>query len=399
MEWETIVALIFFACLGVLLYVNRSKLQVQSLIAIGKWPILYALLYRSQWGIAFMDKMAGRFPRLMSFLGITGIGVGFLGMIAIAISLIITLVNLFRVPEAAQGVALVLPFEAPGAIHVPVLYWIISIFLIAIVHEFAHGVIARLYKLKVKSTGFAFFSIIIPLIPAAFVEPDEKQVKKASTKKQLAVYAAGPYSNVIFAALCYLLLAFVMSPIAEKALMSDGVEIVSIRENSPAALAGLPVGGSIQQMDGAKITNVSEFIAAMEKMPINKTAEVIVVHEEIPRSYMVTFTANPDNASRSFFGISVNSNTVVKPEVESKYGKALPAAFLWTLPLMYWLIMLNLGIGLFNLVPLGPLDGGRMMLAVLLAKFEEEKAMKIFKNISLFFLALVLIPLIYGFFQ
>ncbi len=32
----------------------------------------------------------------------------------------------------------------------------------------------------------------------------------------------------------------------------------------------------------------------------------------------------------------------------------------WVLKLLFWLFALNLGVGLFNLVPAGPLDGGRM---------------------------------------
>ena len=42
--------------------------------------------------------------------------------------------------------------------------------IVAIPHEFAHGIFARLNNLRVKSSGFALFGPIL----AAFVEPDEK---------------------------------------------------------------------------------------------------------------------------------------------------------------------------------------------------------------------------------
>jgi len=83
-------------------------------------------------------------------------------------------------------------------------YWILSIFLIAVIHEFSHGVVGRAWKLKIKSSGFAFLSILVPVIPAAFVEPDEKQTAKASARAQLGMLSAGPFSNVVFAALILL---------------------------------------------------------------------------------------------------------------------------------------------------------------------------------------------------
>jgi membrane-associated protease RseP (regulator of RpoE activity) len=60
---------------------------------------------------------------------------------------------------------------------------------------------------------------------------------------------------------------------------------------------------------------------------------------------------------------------------------------------------LNIGIGLFNLLPLGPIDGGRMLKASL-DKFikDEKKAEMIWKRVSLFFLAVVIINLLFGFF-
>ena len=65
--------------------------------------------------------------------------------------------------------------------------------------------------------------------------------------------------------------------------------------------------------------------------------------------------------------------------------------------LFYWLYVLNLGIGLFNLAPMGPLDGGRMLLVTLQQYMDEKKAIRYWKNIGLFFLALVLINIAFSF--
>ena len=78
-------------------------------------------------------------------------------------------------------------------------------------------------------------------------------------------------------------------------------------------------------------------------------------------------------------------------------GWIIPRLGVWFVGLFYWLFLLNLGIGLFNLVPLGPLDGGRMMNIVLQKYFKKERAAQIFKYVSLIFLAIIVIPLLFGF--
>ena len=88
------------------------------------------------------------------------------------------------------------------------LHWIIVIFILASVHEFNHGLISRVYNIKVKSSGFAVFSFLLPIIPAAFVEPDENQLKKSRNKIQLGVLAAGSYANFITGGIFLLLFLF-----------------------------------------------------------------------------------------------------------------------------------------------------------------------------------------------
>src|SRR3989338_5431196 len=117
-------------------------------------------------------------------------------MILISYGLINNIYVIFTKPEATPGVGLVLPFKAKGVFFVPFFYWMISLFVIAIVHEFSHGLIARANNLKVKSSGFAFVGLIVPIIPAAFVEPDEKELRKRLHREQLNVFSSGPLSNV-----------------------------------------------------------------------------------------------------------------------------------------------------------------------------------------------------------
>jgi Zn-dependent protease len=65
---------------------------------------------------------------------------------------------------------------------------------------------------------------------------------------------------------------------------------------------------------------------------------------------------------------------------------------LYTIEFLFWFATLNLLVGLSNLIPAFPLDGGRMLRAVLTKKFKPDEATKISitisQIISLFFIAI-----------
>ena len=69
--------------------------------------------------------------------------------------------------------------------------------------------------------------------------------------------------------------------------------------------------------------------------------------------------------------------------------------FQWFQLLLIWLFIINIGIGLFNLLPLGPVDGGRMFYVAALAIFKkEDKAAKALSVVSILCLALIVINMI-----
>ena len=52
---------------------------------------------------------------------------------------------------------------------------------------------------------------------------------------------------------------------------------------------------------------------------------------------------------------------------------------------------------MFNLLPLGHVDGGRMLLVALQRYFDEKKALRIWKVVSFAFLVLILVNLGFAF--
>ena len=117
-------------------------------------------------------------------------------------------------------------------------------------------------------------------------------------------------------------------------------------------------------------------------------------------TYQITLKSKPNDGDEAYLGVYVKQATGVPQAFEEKYGAFIPAAIIWVLGLFYWLYLLNLGIGLFNLVPLGPIDGGRMLKTGLERIIKNKKAAyAIWKYISLLFLAIILTLLLYGFFR
>lgn len=392
-DFQTIAAILFLIILAVFVFLKRKSLETKQVIPY----FLYFYMYRTKFGLKLMDSAARKHRKFMLYVGYFGILVGFLGMILISYGLISNIYVLFTKPEAAPGVGLVLPFKAKGIFYVPFFYWIISIFVIAVVHEFAHGLIARANNLKVKSSGFAFLGLIVPIIPAAFVEPDEKELRKRSHKEQLSVFAAGPLSNIAAAFLFVAVASFILAPLANAVIEPDGVKVSDYVKSKelkfPAESSGIKIGEIIQQVDNNPVPYVGNLSAALRA---KKPNDVVSIKTD-KSSYEIRLAKNPENESLAYIGAYLEQSTKIKDNIKAGYGEFLPNALIWVYGLFVILIVLNFGIGLFNLVPIGPLDGGRMLQLVLHKIFDKEKGNRIFYYVGMFFLLIIFVNIAVGF--
>jgi len=394
MDIQLIAAIVFIILMGVLILINRKKIVVQKVL----FPLLYFVMYRSKVGLKAMDNVAKKLPRTIKYLGYAGIVFGFLGMGLIIYALFDNVYKLLFTPTAVSGVGIVQPFSAdiPGTVFVPFFYFIISIFLLVIVHEFSHGVVARRYGLKVKSSGLAVLGVIIPLIPAAFVEPDEKKMVKRPAREQMSVFAAGPFSNIIMAAIVLCLILFVMSPALASITEEKGVLVSGFAEHDPifpAEASGMKAGEVITKIDGVEIISVVNFTDHLtDKGPGDKIN--VVTNKS---KYAITLAENPQNETRGYLGIFVKPYTEIKEDFEAQYGTLPADALIWISGLLLWLYILNLGIGLFNLLPLPITDGGRMLSLAYEKVMKKETAQKAWKFTAILFMFLLLANILLGF--
>ncbi|MFC1768846.1 site-2 protease family protein [Nanoarchaeota archaeon] len=409
MDPELIGAVTFLVLLGLVLIIERKKIIVQKIL----FPVIYMIMYRTKVGINLMDKIAKKIPRFLKVLSFIGIIVGFLGMILLVYLLIVNLYDLITKPEAIAGVGLVLPIKAKGVFFVPFFYWIISIFILAVVHEFSHGVIARVYGMKVKSSGLAILSLVVPIIPAAFVEPDEKVITKRPHREQLSVFAAGPFSNVLFAFGVLALLLFVISPMISNIVDFRGVTIESFGNSNmtiPVKEAGIQEGETIIQLNDSQINIVDDLTLEMAHFKPGDTIPIITDKGE----YEVTFGTSDFNESIPYLGVILSQKYEYKGWYKENefvtdallWATGMPQRVGWQLSypvrgyglgLLFWLYLLNIGIGLFNLIPIGPIDGGRMLQLPLRRFFGNEVGDKIWKYISIIVLVIVLITMAFAF--
>ena len=267
-----------------------------------------------------MDRWAKRYQNIILYLSNFIIFIGFLGMAFIIFELFRSLYKLITSPEALPGVGLIQPFfpDIPGTIFVPFFYFIISIFVIAVVHEFSHGLVARAYKCRVKSSGFAFLGIILPIIPAAFVEPDEKQLSKRPAKQQLALFAAGPFANILLGVIIIGVFAFGVSPLSNVMMEVEGIELVSIvnktNQTFPAQAAGLTAGDLILEMDNVKMESADNFSQVIDN---HKPGDVIEVVTN-KTAYTLVFAEHPEKEGEAYMGVTAAPKTEVRPSFIEK---------------------------------------------------------------------------------
>ena len=368
---------------------NKDKVEIQNLF---KFPpfswLFYIIMYRTKLGLDKMSKWAEKHQKILSILIPIIIFTGVAGMAFISYTLLASFVKMFTATQAAPAAQLVLPIKSNFTFYVPFMYWIISIFLIATVHEMSHGIIARFFKIKVKSSGFAFLGILAPIIPAAFVEPDEKQIVKRPAREQLAVYAAGPFSNIVFGLLALLLLAVVFAPASNAIYHSNGINVGQISNASSLYNTSFNTSSErIIAVNGVPTMTIGAFSTELEKLHPGENVTLATNKD----NYTINLKHSPDNSSRAFIGITqIQESRVIKDGL--KPYSWLVSIYSYTAELVWFLFILNIGIGLVNLLPIFIADGGRMMFIILKdwVKLKEEKAMYYTSIIGIVFLIVLL---------
>jgi len=391
MDLYLVSVLVFLAALAAIIYRDsrRSRKSWTS------WAKI-AFIRRSQRGKRLLIRLGTRFPRFWKAVGNFAVVFGIFISVYFIYLLILQLIIIIQ-QNLTIGAGVVIPSLSQEAVYgtgylaIPFWHWVISIALLLVVHEGMHGIIAAREKFRIKSLGIAFLTAL-PI--GAFVEPDEKQMAKAKPMKQLRVFAAGSFGNFCLAGLSFLLLILVAMSLSSVTAYT-GVGYNSTMEGYPAQAVGMAAPGIITGINGYDINTIADLEAALGEIGPN---QMIEVHVSIPedgefdnRVYSLTTMCmdNSTSCDTGFIGIST-----VTQEGHIKAGfELLAGALSYIFSLLYFLFLLNFAIGGINLLPLGPLDGGRMY-SIILNKKAPKYASRIMKFLSWFVLMLILLNVI-----
>ena len=343
----------------------------------------------------FIDRIANLSPRFWKAFSTVGIVVGFFWMFLIAIGFILSTESLLRKPaEATPSVMLAIP-----GVTIPLIGGLVGIIVLVVFHEFSHGIVARAEKIKLDSVGTLSLGFI-PL--GAFVKPDEKKMKKAGALANLRVAAAGSFMNILLATVLIALTCFAILPGLTAEM--TGAKLLGVDDGSPAEAAGLQSGMIITGVNGEPTDNLVEFAGTLTNLGLQGgdqvtlldaggTTHAITTVEKGGRGYIgITFCGQIPNdelfLSTLFMPLFLQ---VVNPECYQVVGGVNTQVFWFTYGILIWVIIMNLGVGIFNLLQIKPLDGG-LMLESLIGKFSSKKfAVRVINLVSVVFLLLLLI--------
>jgi len=263
--YDLIFLVLFCVVVAVFLIKHKKNVVVEGKIFV---------LYKTKFGIWLINKIGGnKSKRSKKFFNISSVIVIFFGYILMLsviylfyqlIKMLISLPALIKIIKIPPIMPLVpyLPqmFKTDYLPPLYFTYWIVAIGVVAIFHEFFHGIFSKNAGVRVKSTGFGFLGPFL----AAFVEPDEKQLSKKPIKSQLTVMAAGSFANLLlFVVFGLLMLLFFFSFYAPAGINYNTYSISRVNLSSVDNIGGF----ALNQDQKLSLDNFSLFLNSIE----NKT--------------------------------------------------------------------------------------------------------------------------------
>lgn len=355
--YDLILLVLFAIFVSMFLYRNRENLKREGLL----------YLYKASWGIKLIEYVGEKYKRTLGFFSYVSIFVGYILMIVMLYFLGRIVWIYAFVPEVVRAIKVppIIPLVPylPQAFQLDFLppffftYWIVILAVIAITHEFAHGIFAAYNKIKVKTTGFGFFPFFLPVFLAAFVELDEEKMARHKKFEQLAILSAGTFANVIVAIIGFIVFwlffsfafvpggvqfgdyAFSVVPVAgitsvngaslESPNYEEVLEILNessrgeiiFEEEAYAGLRGFSpngeyaqlyhespaleneIGAIITAINGVSITDRSQIGEELSKYSPGETITLSGIDQEKERDYEIVLESFPDDEARPWLGI------------------------------------------------------------------------------------------------
>lgn len=312
----------------------------------------------------------------------------------------------------------------------------IGLLLTIVIHEFGHAILARVEDMRVESMG-----LLVAVIPiGAFVEPNEEDVAAAKGMPKIRMLGAGITNNIVAAVICFVVMFLLMGMATPLSVPL----VQGVYKDFPADDAGIPGYSIITEVNGIPVTSQEEIAAIMEGTRPGETVSLTAEKDGVEQTYTITLTEWPEgidiDRETGFMGISYYSAPAVKEHLENIAGLGVfaplyltiapidafimgnnmhlailltdtpeqiaweePFPFFWgTVHLAFWVGWFNLLVGMFNAIPIVPLDGGYIMKEGVerifdrlgLSRYAHQVVASISGFVLMMLLLLILMPII-----
>ena len=370
---------------------------------ISRWAIFFML--RTKRGLGLMERLGGwRVSKPFAWLLLAIMPVA----AALALFVIIFEVSILyfspRSPEIVSTIRTISPlanFLLPGINpYLPLSVWL-AVIVAVVIHEASHGIVARMLGLRIKSAGVLLL-LFLPI--GAFVEVDDKQLKQSRSRDSLRVLAAGSGINFIVGIVCIGLLILTVGAMVPAARGAAIVGVVpdSPSLHSPAYIAGIQAGDFVTAINNSPVTDLNVLhngsFSVGERVNLTlwrdgNTRTVGVVLNNYTQTILNTATNQTSTVTYPFLGVEQASYSSLQavssgyatayktspltylvdiptfPRAESSIPFSDTLAGFYTSPLgtltpivtlaLYWMFFVNFSLGIFNSLPVYPLDGGQ----------------------------------------
>jgi len=385
MNWIFFLVLLVVVYTVVAYYIRSRKLFSDHVMFYG--PIMAIKTGR----VGFFDRLSA-IRTLLRLYGTFGVVMVVLVSVFITVMLVLSVrYTLILQPEPSgiykpQNILLLPGINeyVPSTLAV----WLAFVITIA-VHEFGHGFLCRVENITVKGMG-----ILLAVIPIGFfIEPDEEELDRTKGMPKARMFGAGIANNLVVGFSCLVLLVLFIGVAAP----TTSPVIHGIYKDYPAYEAGVPQGSVVKTVNGVPVTTRDDIAGILNTTKPGEPVTLQVEKDALISDYTFTLASWPADISRpsGFMGVQYYDGAAIKQAIGSMlspfgvlqfliipFDTSTNAQFLRVLAfdspdeqyyevpfdgywgvihLLFWCGWININVGIFNAIPMIPLDGGYIL--------------------------------------